>query len=225
MRHRKAVIFDLDGVLVQTEPLKARAHSDTTKRFGSTVSSELYFKFVGQSHEVIRDSFMKSAGITISNEEYSKTFREIYHKYLLEQNIITTGAIELVEALKKNNYEVAVVSSTARSTFKKILKITGLGPYFNIFVSGDDISHNKPAPDPYLLALRFLKTSSRCAVAIEDSEAGLLSAHKAGLKVIFLSSIHSKDLKPSSADAIIQSLVPAENVLYVIRTIMLEKDM
>ncbi len=220
MKKRLGVLFDLDGVLVLTEPLKAEAHAAAVNRFGGYVSPSFYKNLMGQHHEAVRSAFLAFAGVSIDPERYSEVFREVYQE-LLESKLETTpGALELVRELADEGYLLAVVSSSREKTVKYILERTGLAEYFKACVSADDVAEKKPAPDAYLMALDRLDISSASAIAIEDSEAGVKAAVNARLPVLALR--HSFNLSHdfTPAYAVLDSLLDCRAIIRMIDSLL-----
>ncbi len=206
----KAILFDLDGVLVLTESLKALAHTATVKRFGGDIPISFYRDLMGQSHEAVRGAFIKASSINIDPVTYTQTFRETYQELLRNDLKTTPGAEELVRQLAEAGYLMAVVSSTRKKTMEGILSSTGLARFFSAFVGSDDVDKKKPAPDAYLLALRMLDVLPDSAVVIEDSESGVNAAHNAGLRVLALRHQFNASHDFTHASVIVDSLLDTQ---------------
>jgi HAD superfamily hydrolase (TIGR01509 family) len=203
---RRGVLFDMDGVLVSTEPLKGAAHSATVKVFGADVPVSLYMTVMGRSHSEVRDAFLKAAKLDIDAEIYSGEFRRVYADLLRSGVKLAPGARELVDELATEGFAMAVVSSSQRWMMQRILNATGLAPLFRAVVSANDIENEKPAPDAYQLALEELGLHPGAAVAIEDSEAGIQAAKRAGVRVIGIRHELNKLHDFRGADAVFVSL-------------------
>jgi phosphoglycolate phosphatase-like HAD superfamily hydrolase len=98
------ILFDLDGVLVLSESLKAAAHVATIQEFGGDAPISLYSKLMGQSHEKVRSAFLATAGLDVELETYTQTFRKIYHQLLQSKLEIAPGAVELLQQLGGKGY-------------------------------------------------------------------------------------------------------------------------
>jgi HAD superfamily hydrolase (TIGR01509 family) len=182
----RGVLFDMDGVLVATEELKARAHFETVRRHGGELTPEYYGEVMGRSHEAAAIAFIDASGADLEPSVYAEVFRSVYGDLLTDGVDLLPGAIELVSALKGRGYRVAIVSSSLRWMMDEVLSQTGLGRLFDASVSADDVSAEKPSPDPYLKALSELGLEPDQAVVVEDSESGVASANAAGIAVIAL---------------------------------------
>jgi HAD superfamily hydrolase (TIGR01509 family) len=181
-----AVLFDLDGVLVRTEELKAEAHVAATRCLGGAVPASFYSRFLGMPHSAVRDAFLMEAGIRGNVDRYTEIYRGAYAELLANRLEAVPGAVELVRTLAARGFRLAVVTSTNSATTDFILRNIGLADCFQARISADDVREAKPAPDAYLLALRILGVSSRTAVVVEDSEAGVEAACRAGIPAIAL---------------------------------------
>ena len=174
----------MDGVLVATEGLKARAHFETVRRHGGVLAPEYYGEVMGQSHEAAAIAFIDASGADLEPAVYAEVFRSIYGDLLKGGVELLPGAISVVSALKDRDYRLAVVSSSLQWMMDEVLSQTGLGALFDASVSADDVSEEKPSPVPYLKALSELGLEPNRAVVIEDSETGVASAIAAGVPVI-----------------------------------------
>ncbi len=224
MKKTRAILFDLDGVLVFTEPLKAEAHAATIKQFGGNVPASLYNSLIGQDHETVRGAFITASTLRIQPDKYTHLYREIYRRLLETDLKITPGSVELVRQLFVREYLLAVVTSTSKRAMQMILASAELARFFSAFVTSDDVSNKKPAADAYALALNRLKVSSNSAVAIEDSETGIDSAHKAGISVLAFRHSLNTSHDFSHADAVIDSLLDYQGIIQKIDYLLNSKS-
>ncbi len=181
----KGVLFDMDGVLVQTEKLRAGIHARTVEMFGGAIPVSFYRERggCGRSHTEVRKEYIAESGIPVSEGEYTDTFNRLFAQELETIEPIH-GIPRLLWELRKNGCMLGLVSSSERAIVEKIILQTRLWRFFEVIVTGDDVARIKPFSDGYLLALSRLSISPKCAVAIEDSESGIRSAQTAGIPVI-----------------------------------------
>ena len=153
---KRAVLFDMDGVLVQTEELKAEAHATAVRHLGGQVSPSLYERHMGRSHEAVRKAFVTRAGIAPDPNEYSRQYQEAYRDLLRDRLAVTPGVIKLLEQLSQRGYRLSLVTSSHSWMTDYVLSKTTLDRFFDTRVSVEDVEKPKPAPDAYLRALRLL---------------------------------------------------------------------
>ncbi|MFA6187440.1 MAG: HAD family phosphatase [Phycisphaerae bacterium] len=211
----KALIFDFDGVIADSEPCHLSAFNQTFAEFGIELDPVAYYeKYLGCTDwelidDVRRDYKADFKGRTAKQLAGQKT--EIFHKLIGRGDSIIDGIIEFVEELKKNNIRIAVNSGATAADIELMLKGTKIEKAFEVIVTADDIEKGKPDPQGYLLTLKKLNDNSKekifagdCAV-IEDSKWGIIAAQKAGMRTIGITNSYpAKELLGS--DLIIDSV-------------------
>lgn len=181
----KAIIFDKDGTLHDTEAVYERAWK--------AAAEEL---FVPDIQSTIRDctgtnipyiaEYWKKKYPHIPFEEYLPR-RQKHYFSILEQGIpVKEGAYELLSYLKSHGYRIGMASSTPWSTVQEHLERTRMLAYFDAVVTGDMIRHSKPAPDIFLLAAQRLGVDPSACVGVEDSPSGVRAIHAAGMRGIMI---------------------------------------
>jgi len=202
----KGVIFDMDGVLIDSEPLYRKINSSLFRRFGFSLSDEEYSEFVGTSDkdmwQSLRDRYKLNESMerinTIRREEHVNFFSTVGLKPM-------KGAVELLDDIKKKGIKLALASSTPEEIVNIVMKRTGMDAYFKIRVCGDQVERSKPEPEIFNIALEKLGISHDEGIIIEDSENGVKAAVRAGIKAIgFQSDDGTQDL--SGAFAVIHNL-------------------
>ncbi|MBI2607870.1 MAG: HAD family phosphatase [Candidatus Doudnabacteria bacterium] len=182
----RAVLWDLDGVIAPTEEICAAAHCATVQHYGGGLFGlDFYQRIqgVGRSHEAVRTDFLTASGLQVSAAEYTRTFQKL-KKAMMADLKPNPGIRELLAVLRKDGYHLGLVTTSRLSSVNEVLKICRLTEAFDLLVTADDVRITKPAPDPYLLALKRFHQPAGRVVAIEDSETGIRSAVEAGLAVI-----------------------------------------
>ena len=213
---RPAVIFDLDGVLVITEALKAQAHQEAVQFFGGRVELGFYGVVMGGSHESVRAAFMKEAALDIEPRDYSDRYGQIYESLLGSDLAVSPGVNELLKDLKQRGYALAVVTSSQQWMVDHIFAGTNISRFFDVVVSADDVARHKPAPDPYLAALELFGTPPDSALVFEDSEVGVAAAAAAGIPVIGLRHEFNAEHDFQPVDRTIQSFQDTEQVVRLV---------
>jgi HAD superfamily hydrolase (TIGR01509 family) len=212
----QAVIFDLDGVLADTEGLKGEAHTATVRGLGGDAPASIYEQCMGRSHDAVERVFMKAGGVLAAQETYAATFSQIYAE-LLEQGVAAVpGSQSLLQRLTEFGYRLALVTSSRTWMTRRVLTKTGLDGFFEVIVTAADVTSAKPAPDCYRLALQRLHLTPDRAIALEDTEAGIEAASAAGLRVIGLRHRLNSRHRFDAACSVIDSLEDTDRVLAVI---------
>ena len=180
----EAILFDFDGVLVDSEPIHHKCWQEILTPYGIDLDWATY------SHHCIGITDRTMISFLCDLKTPAVDFDTLYAEYprkkeLFRNRMGAIGVSEPVQALLKElrpHYKLAVVSSSNIREISAVLDASGLGSTFDTIVHGGEVPRHKPAPDPYLLALERLQVSS--AIALEDSKAGIASARAAGLPVI-----------------------------------------
>lgn len=177
-----AIVFDMDGVIFDTETIALRSWQDAADAHGIGDISETAMKCVGRSTVDTLKIFEEAYGDRVSIEqmhvECIQRFKEIVQT---EGMPVKKGARELLEYLKASGAKVALASSTSYETVVAELKDADLFKYFRVIVGGDMIKNSKPEPEIYLLACEKLGADPKKSAAIEDSRNGIISASRAGM--------------------------------------------
>lgn len=195
---RKAVFFDMDGTVMNTGPLHAKALRKTLEQFGrDCFEMELIKKYHGKGDQDVYldlniagklDKCSLSEFIVLKNKNLMDIIERLDDTEI--EKLITPGVVSLLNDLKKNNYQTALVSASEKKIVNLLLDKSGLTPLFTICKSREDTFMGKPAPSPYLRAMRQLGLSSRDVLIFEDSPTGLLAAEKSGAFVVKVSLNH-----------------------------------
>jgi HAD superfamily hydrolase (TIGR01509 family) len=178
-----AVVFDLDGVLVQTEALWDRARRELVARAGGGWRPDAQRAMMGMSSPEWSRYLRDELGVGMAPEDISATVAASLERLLRQRLPLVPGAREAVDALAAR-WPLALASSANRAIIDLVLALAGLADRFRATVSSEEVARGKPAPDVYLEAARRLGVApDRCA-AVEDSTNGLRAAAAAGMRVI-----------------------------------------
>jgi HAD superfamily hydrolase (TIGR01509 family) len=172
----KLFLFDMDGTLVDSEPLKGQAIAAACNEYGADVNASLYTDVMGQSWQKVTERFFSHAAISPDPVEFRKRFKRHY-KVLLDENVsLTPGVEQFIKGSIASGKRCGVVSSAARWMAEHILLKLGLYDCFDIIITQEDVTKHKPDPEAYLLALHRTKINSDETLVFEDSRAGLDAA-------------------------------------------------
>ena len=188
----RLVIFDCDGVLVDSEPIAMRVLLETLSRSGLSIPPKVaHSRFLGKSLTAISDLIMQEFGIELTSPAWDAMRVELYDALRLELKPVK-GIEAALQALR---IPFCVASSSELERIRLSLKITGLLRYFEPFIfSAAMVAAGKPAPDLFLYAAEKMQTAPEHCLVVEDSAAGVESALRAGMHVCaFLGGSHASD--------------------------------
>jgi len=204
----KAVIFDMDGLLIDTELLQSKSFELLIRSY----DKKPIFQENGLIHDIgtkgnIQRIIIEKHGIKGSVESLTKKRRRFYRQLLEKTQVkIMPGGKKLLEILKKKNLKLAIASNAYANFVNILIKRVNLEKYFDAIVTIDDVLKPKPFPDLYLETAKKLKVKPKNCLVLEDSEAGVIAAKKAKMKVIAVPSKYTKHQDFSKADKIVESL-------------------
>lgn len=191
----KAVLFDMDGLMVDTESLATEAFIHSAKKQGYDMTKEETLSVLGFTTKSIYEfweNYFKNSDVS------GKQLVDDHYKYI-ENILFTTGPRkmpyieELLKYLKESNYKVAVASSSNMNHIINNMEKTGLKKYIDEFASGAEVENGKPAPDVFLLAAERLGVKPEECLVLEDSKAGVIAGSSAGAKVIMVPDMFKPD--------------------------------
>ncbi len=205
-----AVIFDVDGLLLDSEPIWSLADRELLERRGINYHDELKTKIVGkgqvESAQNVKDHFQLPDPIDDLVKERRKLLND-----LLKANLrLMPGAQELIDVLARNGFRLAIASSQSKEIIDLTIKRFALEGKFAVIVYGDEVEKGKPEPDIFLLAAERLAISPGEALVLEDSQNGLMAAKKAGMKVIVVPNQYNRGQEFPQADLVIESLAEVD---------------
>lgn len=183
----KAIIFDMDGTMIDTERIKEKAWVYAGNCLGIKIDDEILSQIRGTDKKYIKEFFCEQF-------QYSFDFNELYQlreKFIekhIEKNgiVMKNGLIQTLEFLKNNHYKLAVASSSSMQKIQKYLTKINILNFFDVILGADDIKAGKPNPEIYQKAVEKLNVSKEECIGVEDSINGILALYRAGIKAIMI---------------------------------------
>jgi len=203
----KAVIFDMDGVIVNSEPLHRKAYNEMFKTVGIDVSNQLYESFTGKSTFSICKTLCKSFNLKNHPQELVNLKRQ-YFKYIFENDAdlsLIEGVHDLIQDYYNNDLVLVLASSASMMTINNVFTKFNLDKYFVSKHSGADLKASKPHPEIFINAAKSSGYNRNECIVIEDSTNGIKAANSANIYCIGYKSKHSKNQDYSTANKVIEN--------------------
>ncbi len=201
----KAVIFDMDGVIVDSEPLHHKAYQRMFKDVNINVSDALYQSYTGQATLPICQHLQKTFNLSESPEELVAIKRK-HFKYLFDNDDsfkLIDGVLELIKDYHNNGLKLVLASSASMPNINRIFTRFKLDQYFVAKLSGADLKASKPHPEIFINAAKASGFEREECIVIEDSTNGIKAANAANIFCVAFDSVHSKNQDYSTANKVI----------------------
>ena len=210
-----AVVLDMDGLMLDTEPLYKLAWQRASADLGYDLDDGSYAKLVGRPTDDCERALVTQFGSEFPLETFRMRWPELWKVGVADAGIdVKPGLVELLAFLAQEGVPVAVATSSEAEHTEFSLRKAGLAGRFAAVVTGDEVVRGKPAPDIYLEAARRLRAEPAQCVALEDSEAGILAASAAGMVALLIPDWTSpSEIATRAAFRVLPSLTEARNVL------------
>lgn len=190
----KAVIFDMDGVLFDTERIAVRSWEKAGCDLGVPGMGNIVPSVLGFSQNASWDTVRKITGDDFPYDEFRKRVHDYSFAYFERYGVPVKDGVRIaLSYLKDNGYQTAVATSTRRVSAMHHFEQTGLAGYFDAFVCGDEVTNGKPAPDIFLIAAKKLGVLPECCMVMEDSPNGLKAASAAGMVPVMVPDLVQPD--------------------------------
>lgn len=189
-----AIVFDMDGTLLDSERIAQRTFDETCRQFALAPHPDVYRRCIGtrggETQAVLRELY----GPAFPLEQFFAAWSMAYKENAIDRPVpIKDGVLALLDACEMQRIPIAVATSTRRSTALSKLEKVGLLERFRFVLCGDEVEHGKPHPQIYLHAAERLAIGPAAAWAIEDSDVGVRAAHAAGMVVFQIPDLHEPE--------------------------------
>jgi len=205
----KAIIFDMDGLLIDSEPYWNKADEAFLEKYGISFTPEIIKKTLGMGQKEVMEYYQNGLGLEGDPQELIEERKELLYRFLLPDLQLMEGAEQLIERCFDDDYWLAIATAGhTQEKIKEILTKTNLQNYFPVLVSYEDVERGKPFPDIYLKAAEKLRLDPDKCLVLEDAPNGVKAGKEAGMNVFGI----NKDLKlqqalqEAGADQVISSL-------------------
>jgi HAD superfamily hydrolase (TIGR01509 family) len=207
MRKAEAIVFDMDGVLIDSEPIHYEIEKLLFDKLGIVVSEEIHRRYLGAAGDFMYGDLKSRYGLPDSVDDllaFDDSFRCDYFSHLPGINL-NDGVIDLLISLKNIGFKLAVATSSSPEMVDILLTRCGISTYFDAIVTTAEAGKSKPAPEVYLLAARKIGVQPEKCIVFEDSPNGISAARSAGMFCFAIQTDGVSDAERSKADATIQS--------------------
>ena len=179
-----AIIFDMDGVLIDSQPLHYEIDMQVLKACGYAADINTVTPYTGISNPDRWPKYKENLGLSESVERLIELAEEKMREIFDSTELVAIEGIPLLlQGIKELGLKCGVASSSSHELIQMVLNRTGIAEYFDVLVSGEDVKNGKPAPDIYLKAAKAVNLPPSRCLAVEDAPAGILAAKKAGFTV------------------------------------------
>lgn len=208
---KKYILFDNDGVLVDTEIWYFEANKKALKELGLTLHMDTYQEIMARGGTAWEVAFAQ--GIETSVIDKKRVQRDIYYQDFLQTKNLEIPKVKKVLADLSKKYKMAIVTTSRRVDFELIHKKRGISDFMQFVLCVEDYNRAKPYPDPYLKGLELFKASNEQTIVVEDSQRGLSSAVNAKIECVIVKNDFTKTHDFSKANYFIDNLEQLETIL------------
>ncbi|MGA9591256.1 MAG: HAD family phosphatase [Salegentibacter sp.] len=199
------IIFDMDGVLVDSEPLHKELEQQLFKELDLQITPAYYNQLVGTSPRQMWERITSDFELQIPVDELLQREKELKLSEIRKLSLqLNKGVEALLKDLKKNEFRLSVGSSSPKKIIELFLEKTGIAHLFDHAVSSEEVTHGKPAPDIFLRIASLYEIAPEGLVVVEDSRNGVVAAKAAGMRCIGYVNANSGEQDLSQADLLVE---------------------
>lgn len=191
MKKVDAVIFDMDGVLIDSERISFKCYQEVFKEYNYKIDEEFYLGLIGRTVDSIKELMEKEYGTDFTFDEIYEKKRNLAFEITNKNGVIVKpGVHELLDYLNDKKYKIAVATSTRKERALQLLEEAKIKEKVNYVIGGDQVENSKPNPEIFLKAAKALDVEPEKCIVIEDSDAGITAAYNGKMM-----GIHVPDMK------------------------------
>lgn len=192
MKKIEAIIFDLDGTLIDSEQNYYLADKKLLAEYGIDFTEEMKAQYIGTGNLDMMKKIKKLYNLKDSVDYLHKRKNFLYLELARNNTKVFPKMEKFLKKLKEQKYKIALASGSSKEIIDEILKLIKLDLFFDVVVAGDEVKNSKPAPDIFLLAAKRLRVKKEDCLVIEDSKYGVEAAKKANMYCVAIPSIQEK---------------------------------
>ncbi len=193
------VVFDMDGILIDSEPLFRRAAQQAARDLGHHLSDETYGMWMGLPPRAVEAAVAESMGPAFPMRAFREEFRRIWIEHTERHGMPPQpGMPELLTGLRERDIPFGVATSTQRDQALRSLELAGLGTFIDVLVAGNEVTAGKPAPEIFLRAAAGIGIEPARCVALEDSSVGVRAASSAHMLTIMVPDLHQPNAETAA---------------------------
>lgn len=185
MENIKAFIFDMDGLILDTERIAFKSYKEALKEYGYDFTEAFFLTLIGTNVKLTKELCLNRYGSWFPFDLLHENHNKITEEYIKKNGVpLKEGVNELIDYLKENDYKIALATSSDREKAEYLLELVKIKEKFDYIICGNDIVNSKPNPEIFLKAAENLKVEPKECIVIEDSKFGVKAAVNAGMKAI-----------------------------------------
>lgn len=193
------VVFDMDGILINSEPLFRRAAQQAARDLGHHLSDETYAMWMGLPPRAVEAAVVESMGPSFPMRAFRDEFRRIWIDHTENHGMPPQpGMLELLAGLRERGIPFSVATSTQRDQALRSLELAGMGQFIDVLVAGNEVAEGKPAPEIFLRAAAGIGIAPERCVAMEDSSVGVRAASAARMLTIMVPDLHQPNAETAA---------------------------
>src|SRR5215831_10534626 len=214
MNDLEAILFDLDGVIVDSEPLHEKAFRQTSVHLGRDLTPEEVASFRGTVDEIGAAKLLEyNPAATLSVPQVMEYYNNLF-KAMFDQMRLISGSLDFIQKAHKKGFKLGLTTSALQENQQRSFEMFNLWPFFSAIITGQDITNGKPHPEPYLKTAEKLDVAPTNALVMEDSVNGVRSGKAAGCRVIAITTTFPREhLMELQADYVVDSFAELERLL------------